>query len=52
MMAKFGSGATVTWSVASSVTWVLQARRGWPLMNIPHDPQTPMRHDERQASEG
>jgi len=50
MMSKFGSGATVTSWVPSSVICVLQASRGCPLMNMPHDPHTPMRQDERQAS--
>ncbi len=52
MISKLGSGATVTIDVPSSAICVLQARRGWPLMNIPHEPHTPMRHDDRQASPG
>ncbi len=49
MIAKFGSGATVTSEVPSSVICVLHASRGCPLMNMPQDPHTPMRQDERQA---
>ncbi len=52
MMLKLGSGATVTSDPPSSATWVLQASLGLPLMNMPHDPHTPMRHDERHASVG
>src|SRR5512135_1599390 len=52
MVLKFGSGATVTRLVPSSDTCVLQASRGRPLMNMPQDPQTPMRQDDRHASEG
>ena len=51
-MAKFGSGATVTTGPPSSETCVLQASRGLASMSIPHDPQTPMRHDDRQARVG
>jgi len=52
MMAKLGSGATATVSAPSSAIWVLHASRGEPLMSMPHDPHTPMRHDARQANEG
>ncbi len=51
-MLKFGSGARVTRVVPSSDTCVLHASRGLPLMNMPQDPQTPIRHDDRHASVG
>ncbi len=52
MMSKFGSGATVTSDASSSETWVLQASRGRPLMNMPHDPHTPMRQEDLHARVG
>ena len=51
-MPKLGSGPTATTSLSSSAICVLQASRGRPLMSIPHEPQMPMRHDERQARLG
>ncbi len=51
-MLKFGSGASVITLVSNSEICVLQASRGRPLMNMPHDPQTPIRHEDRQASVG
>ncbi len=52
MMSKLGSGATVTSEPPSSEIWVLQASRGLPLMNIPQEPQTPIRQDDLHASVG
>ena len=51
-MSKLGSGATTTVDEPSSETCVLQASRGRPLMNMPHEPQMPMRQEDRQASVG
>ena len=45
-------GATATSEDSSSDTCVLHASRGRPLMNMPHEPHTPMRHDDRQARVG
>ncbi len=39
-------------SAPSSLICVLQASRGRPLISIPHEPQIPIRQDERQASDG
>ena len=45
MIAKFGKGLTVRSLVAMCRIWVLQASVGWPFRSMPHDPQTPMRHE-------
>jgi hypothetical protein len=48
MMSKLGSGFTVTTFECRCTIWLLQASLGNPLMNMPQDPQIPMRHDDLQ----